>query len=126
MLNLNMVSVPMSMYESVAAVTLEMSRGSNDDIVRSIISTSITNTRPVIGALKIPDTAPAAPQPISSIITFFSILKSRPRFEPIAEPVITIGDSAPTEPPKPMVIPLAINEDQVLCERICPLRQEMA
>ena len=31
-------------------------------------------------------------------------LEMVPRLEPIAEPVSTIGASAPTEPPKPMVM----------------------
>jgi hypothetical protein len=95
-------------------VTLDISNGKSDDIVRSSISTSSVNTRPAMGALKIPDTAPAAPQPIRSIMTFFSILNKLPRLEPIAEPVMTIGDSAPTEPPKPIVIPLAMSDDHEL------------
>ena len=34
--------------------------------------------------------------------------------EPIAEPVSTIGASAPTDPPKPIVSELATIDDQVL------------
>jgi hypothetical protein len=109
----------------VTAVTLEMSNGSRDDIVRSSISTSRVNTNPAMGALKIPDTAPAAPQPMSSIITFWSILKKLARLEPIAEPVNTIGDSAPTEPPKPMVIPLAMSDDHILCLFILPCLRDI-
>ena len=39
----------------------------------------------------------------------------RARFEPIDAPVNTIGASAPTDPPKPMVNGLATMEDHVLC-----------
>ena len=38
----------------------------------------------------------------------------RPMFEPIAAPVYTIGASAPTDPPKPMVKEEVSTEDQVL------------
>ena len=38
----------------------------------------------------------------------------------MAEPVSTIGASAPTEPPKPMVIPDATTDDQ----QLCPLSRE--
>ena len=43
-------------------------------------------------------------------------LKNLPIAEPIEDPVSTIGASAPTEPPNPMVSVLAINELQVLCD----------
>ena len=43
--------------------------GTNEAIVRSSINTSIVNTIPAIGALKIPAMAPAAPQPIIKVIT---------------------------------------------------------
>jgi len=84
------------------------------------------NTSPAIGALKIPAIAPAAPQPTKSISVRCSILKTLPRLEPIAEPVNTIGASAPTEPPKPMVMELAITDDHVLCRLIRPCRREIA
>ena len=77
-------------------------------------------------ALKIPAIAPEAPQPIRSMSVLWSTLKSRPKLEPIAEPVRTIGDSAPTDPPNPMVMPLAITLDQQLWRRICPCRRDMA
>ena len=83
-------------------------------MVRSIISTSSVKTSPAMGALKMPATAPAAPQPTSSISVWCSILKRLPRLEPIADPVSTIGASAPTEPPKPMVMELAMMDDHVL------------
>ena len=90
--------------------------GSNDAIVRSIIKTSSVNTRPAIGALKIPAMAPAAPHPTNVISVLLSNRNNCPRLEPIADPVNTIGASAPTEPPKPMVIAEAITLDHVLCD----------
>ena len=95
-------------------------------MVRSIINTSSTNTKPAIGALKMPETAPAAPHPTRSISVRCSNRKMLPKFEPMAEPVSTIGASAPTEPPKPMVMALAINDDQVLCRLIRLCLREMA
>ena len=90
--------------------------GSNDAIDKSTISTSSVNTSPAIGALKMPAIAPAAPQPTSVISVLLSSRNSLPRLEPIADPVNTIGASAPTEPPKPMVIAEAITLDHVLCD----------
>ena len=110
----------------VAAVTDEMSRGKTEVIVRSSINTSITKTKPAIGALKIPATAPAAPQPTSNINVFCSIRNSRPRFEPMAAPVNTIGASAPTDPPKPIVTELATIEVHILWGLIRLLRWDMA
>ena len=83
-------------------------------MVRSIINTSKVNTNPAIGALKIPPMAPAAPHPTSNINVRCSILNILPRFDPIADPVSTIGASAPTDPPKPMVMALAMVDDQIL------------
>lgn len=82
----------------VAAVTDAISSGSTEVMVRSSISTSMTNTNPAMGALKIPAMAPAAPHPTSSIRVFCSMRKSRPKFEPMAAPVNTMGASAPTDP----------------------------
>ena len=108
------------------AVTVEIIIGSSDDIVRSIISTSIVNTRPAIGVLKIPAMAAEAPQPTSSISVRLSSRNSRPRLEPIAEPVSTIGASAPTDPPKPMVMADATTEVHVLWLRRCDRLVAMA
>ena len=110
----NIESVPVAMYDTVAAVTLDMSRGMSDDMVRSMSSTSMVNTKPAMGALKIPDTAPAAPHPTRSIIVRASTRNKRPRLEPMADPVSTMGASAPTEPPKPMVMELATTDEYIL------------
>ena len=89
--------------------------GNNDAIVRSNINTSSVNTNPAIGALKIPAIAAAAPHPTISISVLLSVLKNCPRLLPIAEPVSTIGASAPTDPPNPMVMAEAMTELHVLC-----------
>ncbi len=59
---------PIRKYATVAAVTDEIKRGTIDDMVRSSINISRVKTIPAIGALKIPETAPAAPQPISNVM----------------------------------------------------------
>ena len=121
-----MASVPVVIYETVAAVTAEISNGSKEDIVRSIIRTSSVNTSPAIGALKIPAIAPAAPHPTSNINVRCSILKTLPKLEPIADPVSTIGASAPTDPPNPIVMALAMVDDQMLCRLMRPCLREIA
>ena len=97
------------------AVTLAMSIGEMLAMVRSIISTSMVNTNPAIGALKMPAMAAAAPHPTSNISVLLFMRNFCPRLLAIAEPVSTIGASAPTEPPKPMVIAEATTDDQQLC-----------
>ena len=105
----------MNIYVKHVAVTAAVSIGSSDAILRSTISTSSVNTSPAIGALKMPAMAAAAPQPTNRISFFLSMPNSLPRFEPMAEPVSTIGASAPTDPPKPMVIADATTDVQQLC-----------
>ena len=109
-----MESVPVKIYDMVAAVTDDTSNGSSEPMLRSNISTSSTKTRPAIGALKIPAMAPAEPQPTRSIRVRCSILNMRPMLEPMADPVSTIGDSAPTDPPIPMVMALAMTDEYML------------
>ena len=118
----NIGSVPVRIYEIAVAVTEEISSGATEVIVRSIMRTSSVKTRPAIGALKIPPIAPAAPQPIMSIMVFWSNRKALARFEPIAAPVSTIGASAPTDPPKPIVSPEPTTEDHILCALMMDLR----
>ena len=98
----------------VAAVTDDTSNGSSEPMLRSNISTSSTNTRPAIGALNMPAIAPAEPQPTSSMSVRCSILNIRPILEPMAEPVSTIGLSAPTDPPIPIVMALAMTDEYML------------
>ena len=121
-----MAFCPVVRYATVAAVTDAISKGNSEFIVRSSIITSMVKTTPAIGALKIPATAPAAPHPTSNMSVLCGILNILPKFEPMAEPVSTIGASAPTDPPKPMVMELAIKLDHVLCRLMCPSLREMA
>ena len=118
----NIASCPLTKNDIAVAVTEEMSNGAIRVMVRSIISTSRVKTRPAIGAWKIPPIAPAAPQPIMSIMVFWSRRNSFAKLLPIAAPVITIGASAPTEPPKPMVIADPTTEVHVLWSLIIDLR----
>ena len=96
-----------------------------EDIVKSKSRTSITNRIPAIGALKIPAIAPAAPHPTKIIKLCCSSLKYLPKFEPMAEPVSTIGASAPTDPPKPIVTELATRDECILCGLILLFRCEI-
>ena len=117
-----MGSTPVAIYEITVAVTDEINKGATEVIVKSIISTSKVKTNPAIGALKIPPIAPAAPQPIMSIIVFWSKRKALAKLLPIAAPVSTIGASAPTEPPKPIVSPEPAIELHILWPLIIDLR----
>ena len=123
--NANMASMPLSKYDTVVAVTAVTSRGRMDDMVRSSSSTSITKRIPAIGALNMPAMAPAAPQPTRIIRLCCSSLKNLPRLEPMAEPVSTMGASAPTEPPNPMVTELATSDECMLWGLMRLLRCEM-
>ena len=79
-----------------------------------------------MGALKMPAMAAAAPHPKSNMSCLLSKWKRWPRFEPIADPVNTIGASAPTEPPKPMVMADEMTDDQQLCPFRRDFLEEMA
>ena len=68
-----------------------------------------------MGALNMPAMAAAEPHPTSSMSSRWSSRKSRPMFDPMAAPVYTIGASAPTDPPNPMVIELAMTDVYMLC-----------
>jgi len=65
-----MNSFPVKMYVTDVAVTDEISKGTMEVMVMSSIRTSSVKTNPAMGALKMPAIAPAAPQPISSIMVF--------------------------------------------------------
>ena len=79
------------------------------------MSTSMVNSRPAMGALKMPAMPAAAPQPTSIMSVCGDKRKACPRFDPMAAPVNTMGPSAPTEPPKPMVTDDATSEAYMLC-----------
>ena len=77
--------------------------GITEPAVKSSISTSTVNSTPAIGALKMPAMPAAAPQPTSIISKWGERRKACPKFDPMAAPVNTMGPSAPTEPPQPIV-----------------------
>ena len=79
--------------------------------VHSPRTTSTVNTSPAIGALKIEEIAPAAPQPTRVIRWRSFNLKRRAMEEPMAAPLITTGASGPAEPPLPMVRKLEISRE---------------
>ena len=110
-----MGSPPVKKYEKQVAVTEAIKIGSREAMVRSTIKISKVKTKPAIGALKMPETAAVAPQPTNSINVRRSMLNNLPKLLPIAEPVKTIGASAPTEPPNPIVIADATIDVHVLC-----------
>jgi hypothetical protein len=122
----NMASIPVSIYDTTVAVTAVTSRGMIDDMVRSKSSTSITKRMPATGALNMPAMAPAAPHPTRIIKLCCSSLKNLPMLDPMAEPVSTIGASAPTDPPKPIVMELATSDECMLCGFILLLRCDIA
>ena len=110
----------------MSAVMLATRMGTSEFMVMSIMSTSSVKTRPAMGALKMPEMAAAQPQPTRSITVRLSMPKSWPKREPMAEPVSTMGASAPTEPPKPMVMAEATTDDQQLWALMRDCLVEMA
>jgi hypothetical protein len=66
-----------------------------------------------MGALKIDEIAPAAPHPTK--VTRWRSLKENRRaiFDPMADPLITTGDSGPAEPPLPMVRQLDTSREKI-------------
>jgi len=85
------------------AVAAEKSTGIKDETVSSGRITSSAKSIPAIGELKIAEIPAAAPQAINKVRFLSSKCRIRAIFEPIAEPVDTIGDSNPADPPKPTV-----------------------
>jgi hypothetical protein len=73
----------------------------------------MAKTIPAIGALKMEDIAPAAPQPTSVTRCRSFNEKNFAIFDPIAAPLITTGASGPAEPPLPMVRQLDINLEKL-------------
>ena len=103
-----------------------MSSGITVAPVRSIISTSRVKSIPAMGARKMPAIPAAAPHPTRSISTLGDSRNAWPMLEPMAAPVKTIGPSAPTEPPNPMVIDEAISDAYMLRFLSRDLRREIA
>ena len=85
------------------AVTLASTAAPNASMLKAARISSIAKMTPASGALNVAAMPPAAPQATSSFIRSSDSLVSRPRVEPSADPICTIGPSRPTEPPEPMV-----------------------
>ena len=109
---------PRKRYEITVADTVDISSGRMEVIEMLNRSISKVKSTPAKGALKMPATAPAAPQPKRMVMFLYDRPIFLAMFEPMAAPVYTIGASAPTEPPKPMVTELARMDDHMLCGRI--------
>ena len=110
----NSKSYPVKIYATVAPLIEAISNGITEAAVKSSISTSTVNNIPAIGALKMPAIPAAAPHPTRIINNRGDRRKKLPKLLPIDAPVYTIGPSAPTEPPKPIVIELATTEEYIL------------
>ena len=84
--------------------------------VIEILNRSISRVKstPASGALNIPATAPAAPQPRRMVMFLYDSPMNLATLDPMAAPVYTIGASAPTDPPKPIVTEEATTEDHIL------------
>ena len=65
-----------------------------------------------MGSFEMPATAPARFTATKTDI--WCHIKNPTQIEPMAEPVSTIGASAPTDPPKPIVSELAMSDVYVL------------
>ena len=89
------------------------SNGTSETRVRSRLNTSMAKIIAAMGALKIQDIAPAAAHPSSSNLVAWFTLKNLDMFELMAVPVITVGLSRPTEPPKPTVSGALIAEANI-------------
>ncbi len=88
---------------NAAEMTDAITIGVNVRSEKSRSRISSTKKMPAIGALNTDEMPAAAPQP-SSVAVFCGLVPSqRPKFDPIAAPMVTIGPSAPAEPPEPIV-----------------------
>lgn len=89
--------------EVIEPITEAISSGIKLAVLISNKITSMAKITAPIGAPNMAEIAPAAPQPISRARFFWVEVHQKPTFEPMAEPVITIGASSPTDPPNPTV-----------------------
>ena len=108
------------------AETEAIRSGINDTNVKSRANTSTAKTMAVIGALKIADIAPAEAAPSNRILVLAFMWNILAMFDPIADPVATVGPSSPTEPPKPTVSGAVMIEPHIWKRLITPLRLEIA
>ncbi len=94
----------------------------NDSASKSRRISSSPKKTPAIGALKVAEMPPAAPQATSTRSRDSATRASWPIVEPSAEPIWTIGPSRPTEPPEPMQSAEASDLITATCGRMRPPR----
>ena len=107
----------MAVMSAIIADSITVNRASMANSRRMI---STPKNTPVIGALKVAEMPPAAPQATRIRSRLSGILIHWPRPEANAEPICTIGPSRPTEPPVPMQIADASALTTLTCGRIRP------
>jgi hypothetical protein len=73
-----------------------------DSVAKSCRISSRAKKTPAIGALKVAEIPPAAPQATRIRRRDSGTRNHCPTVEPSADPIWTIGPSRPTEPPAPM------------------------
>ena len=84
------------------AITVAVVTNSRFRALMDTSSSSIANTMPPSGALKVAAIPAPAPAAISVTRSLVRIAMSEPSVEPKAEPIWTIGPSRPTDPPLPI------------------------
>ena len=107
----NITLRPKKNMDITVPVAAEISRGKMALPVRSSMSTSKVKTMAAMGALKMAAMAAVDPHASNRVVCFGLRWKKRAKFEPMAEPVSTIGASRPTDPPKPTVMALDTMEE---------------
>jgi len=107
-------------------MTLERTTAPKDSAAKSRRISSIAKNGPASGALNVAEIPPAAPQATSTRIREALSRVSRPRVEPRAAPICTIGPSRPTEPPPPMHNAEARALTTLTCGAIRPPRSATA
>ena len=96
-------SLPSTACVNAEEITAAITIGVNVRREKSRRRISSTKNTPAIGALKTDASPAAAPQPRSVAVCCGLVPRSRPTFDPMTEPMVTIGPSAPAEPPEPIV-----------------------
>ena len=84
------------------AVTDETTRTPKASALNARRISSSPNRTPAIGALKVAEIPPAAPQATMRTSRVEGTRSHCPIEEPSADPICTMGPSRPTEPPVPM------------------------
>ena len=94
--------LPSAARPMTLAVTEARTTMPKDCAAKSTRISSIAKNTPASGALKVAAIPPAAPQATRTRIRGSATRTTRPRVDPSAEPICTMGPSRPTDPPPPM------------------------